>query len=121
MSNATCELYGDVLIVTLAGRMDRKACARLEGELLDMLGSANRAVCDLADVTDISSTGYRLLLRLYYEVSARQGEIALVGAPQEVRDTLSATGLREFFVVASSLEEALARLCETSPGHASLS
>jgi anti-sigma B factor antagonist len=120
MSNATCELYGDVLVVTLKGRIDRKTSAQLEPELVEWLGSANRAVCDLADVSEISSTGYRLLLRLYYEVSARQGEIALIGPSQEVRDTLSATGLQEFFVMASTLDGALARLCEKSAGHASL-
>jgi hypothetical protein len=50
----------------------------------------------------------------------RAGETALAGGTQEIRSTLAATGLRNFFVMAPSLDEALARLCQNSPGHAGL-
>ena len=120
MSTVTCEIYGDVLIATFHGRIDRKAAPLLEAKLIEALAGARHIVCDLTEVSDVSSTGYRLLLRLYYEAATRAGEVALAGGTQEIRGTLAATGLRNFFVMAASLDEALSRLCQNSPGHASL-
>ena len=114
MSNLTCEIYGEVLIATFSGRIDRRATPELEATLFEAFRGATHIACDLAEVEDISSTGYRLLLRLYTEALSRGGEVALVGGTREIRTTLSATGLRNFFVMAPTLDEALARLSEHS-------
>jgi anti-sigma B factor antagonist len=116
----TCELYGDALIATLSGSIDRKTTPQFRDELLAAMRPATHVICDLAEVTSISSTGYRLLLHVYHLASAKKGQVALVAAAPEIRDTLSATGFREFFVVAHTLDEALEELCRASAGHAGL-
>jgi anti-anti-sigma factor len=120
MSNLPCELYGDTLVATFSGAIDRKAAPQLREILLDGFEPATQAVCDLTDVTSISSTGYRLLLHLYHLASAKRGQIALVVRSDEIRRTLSETGLREFFLVKNTLEEALDEVCRESAGHAGL-
>jgi anti-anti-sigma factor len=120
MSSLHCELYGDALVATFSGAIDRKSSPQLREILLAAFGQATHAVCDLADVTEISGSGYRLLLHLYHLASAKRGQVALVGACEEISRTLSETGLREFFAVAESLDEALEQVCRESAGHAGL-
>jgi anti-anti-sigma factor len=120
MSSLSCELYGDALVATFDGVIDRKAAPRLSAKLVKALAPATHLVCDLTDVTDISGAGYRLLLHAYHLTSANRGEVAIVGAPEEIRDTMIATGLCEFFVMTNSLDEAIERVCRDSAGHSSL-
>src|SRR5215204_3701050 len=102
MSSPHCELYGDALVATFSGAIDRKSSPELREILLAAFEPATHAVCDLADVTSVSSTGYRLLLHLYHLASAKRGRVALAGPSEEIRRTLSETGLREFFLLADS-------------------
>jgi anti-anti-sigma factor len=120
MSTLHCELYGDALVATFSGAIDRKSSPQLREILLAGFEPATQCVCDLTDVTCISSTGYRLLLHLYHLASAKCGQVALAGPSDEIRRTLSETGLREFFLVTDSLDEALEHVCRGSAGHASL-
>ena len=105
-----CELYGDVLVAALSGSIDRKRVPQISDELLKAVEPAKDVVLDLADVTDVSSTGYRLLLHIYYLTTAKQSQVALVAPPPEIRNTLNATGFREFFIISATLDEALKRL-----------
>jgi anti-anti-sigma factor len=120
MSQLTCELYGDALVATIVGAIDRRTSPRLQAALIDAIQPAAHAVCDLTDVTSISSTGYRMLLHVYHVISANGGRVALTGASSEIRDTILATGFSEFFVMTRSLDEALEHVCQESIGHASL-
>jgi anti-anti-sigma factor len=120
MSNLSSELYGDALVVTISGRIDRKTSPRLSVALSGAIERAKHVVCDLTDVPYISSTGYRLLLHLYHQVAAKRGQIALVGVGDEICDTMSATGLCEFFLMSGSLDDALEQVCQGSVGHAGL-
>jgi anti-sigma B factor antagonist len=120
MSSLTCELYGDALIATFDGVIDRKAAPRLSGKLVKAVKPATHLICDMTDVTYISSTGYRLLLHAYHLTSAKRGEVAIVGAPEDIRDTMVATGFCEFFLMTNSLDEALEQVCRESLGHSSL-
>jgi len=120
MSHLTCELYGDALVATFDGAIDRRSAPQLQSALIDAIEPAAHVVCDLTDVIYISSTGYRMLLHLYHVISAKGGRMALAGASAEIRDTILATGFSEFFVVTRTLDEALAHVCEESLGHASL-
>ena len=114
MSSTHCELYGDALVATFSGAIDRKSSPQLREILLAAFEPATQAVCDLSDVSCISSTGYGLLLHLYHRASAKRGQVALVGASDEIRRTLSETGLREFFVVTATLDEALEQIREST-------
>jgi anti-anti-sigma factor len=120
MSSLSCELYGDALVATFDGLIDRKAAPRLSAKLLKALEPATNLVCDLTDVTDVSGTGFRLLLHAYHRTSAKRGQVAIVGAPEEIRDTMDATGLSEFFLMSESLDDALEAVCRESVGHSSL-
>ncbi|MBA3481890.1 MAG: anti-sigma factor antagonist [Pirellulales bacterium] len=114
MSSLSCELYGDALVASFDGVIDRKAAPRLSAKLLKVLAPATHLVCDLTDVTDVTSAGYRLLLHAYHLTSAKRGEVAIVGAPEDIRDTMIATGLCDFFVMTDSLDEAIEQVCRDS-------
>jgi anti-anti-sigma factor len=118
--SVNCELYGDALVATLSGSIDRKSTPQMSSELLEAVEPATHVVCDLTDVTNISSSGYRLLLHVYHLTSAKKGQVALAAPSPEIRETLSATGFRDFFVVAATLEDALEQVCRESAGHAGL-
>ena len=105
--SVTCKYHGDVLIAALSGSIDRKRVPTISEELLQAIESARDVVIDLAAVTSVSSTGYRLLLHVYYLTTAKQSQVALVAPPPEIRSTLNATGLREFFTVCGTIEAAL--------------
>jgi anti-anti-sigma factor len=120
MSSLSCELYGDALVATFDGVIDRKAAPRLSAKLVKALAPATHLVCDLTDVTDVSGAGYRLLLHAYHLTTSKRGEVAIVGAPEDIRDTMIATGLCEFYVMTDSLDKALEQVCRDSVGHAGM-
>jgi anti-sigma B factor antagonist len=119
-NNLITELYGDALIATISGAIDRKTSPALAATLTEAMDATTHVVCDLSDVRYISSTGYRLLLQVYHQALIKRGQVALVGASDDIRDTMHATGLREFFLMTSSLDEALEQVCQESYGHAGL-
>jgi anti-sigma B factor antagonist len=58
----------------------------------------------------MSSAGLRVLLAVYRQMTAQNGQVVLVGLVEEIKDTMSVTGFLDFFTTADSLEEAFAVL-----------
>jgi anti-sigma B factor antagonist len=114
MTNIITELRSDVLVATITGKIDGQSAAVLQAELTEPLAAATSAVFDVSSVAYMSSAGFRLLLLLYRTISIRGGKLALVGLSDEIRDTMGMTGFLEFFVVASSLDDALEQVQHVS-------
>lgn len=111
MSNSiTIAVEDDVVIATIAGHIDGQSAPQLESRLLAAAGESTFAILDLSQVEYMSSAGFRLLLLLYRTLSLRGGEVAIVGLADEIRDTMEGTGFLEFFVLRSSVEDALTQV-----------
>jgi anti-anti-sigma factor len=100
-----------VLVVAPAGRVDSTSSGELETRLLALLAAGDRRlVVDLADVDYISSAGLRVLLLLAKKVREGGGGLALCAMGHAVRMTFELAGFLPIFEVASTRDEALARL-----------
>ena len=115
MSQLTYEIYGNALIATFQGPVNRRNAPGFQEELAAASQLVRNIVLDLSEVDEISGSGIRMMLHLYHLAATRGGETALVGLSENLRDTIEATGLNEFFVLCETLDEALPRL--RRPGH----
>jgi anti-sigma B factor antagonist len=64
----------------------------------------------MQEVAYMSSAGLRMMLLLYRHALGKDSRIALVGLSEEIRDTMSATGFLDFFVVSDTVDSGLALL-----------
>jgi anti-anti-sigma factor len=118
MSQITLETRDGVLVATIAGRIDGQTGPVLQDRLLVAMGDVQHAVYDMTAVPYMSSAGFRLLLLLARTAETRGGRLAMVGLIDEVRETMDMTGFLDFFLVCSTLDEALAKVRNESVGHA---
>ena len=117
MSQLTFETRDNVLVATIAGRIDGQTGPLLQAQLLAAMGDVTHTVYDMAGVTYMSSAGFRLLLLLYRTASMKDGQMALVGLIDEIRDTMDMTGFLDFFLVCNTLDEALGKVRHEPVGH----
>lgn len=110
MSQLTYEIYGNALLATFQGSVNRRNAPGFQEELAAAAKPVRDIVLDVSEVDDISGSGIRLLLHLYHLAATKGGETALVGMSAELRETIEATGLSEFFVLCDTLDDALPRL-----------
>lgn len=109
MQISTTQAAG-VTVVALAGELDASTAPAASSALAPLAQSASRVVLDLSAVPYMSSAGLRMLLSAYRQLSARGGSIALAGVVDEIRDTMAVTGFLKFFVVHTTVDEAVAAL-----------
>ena len=118
MSYLSCETRGDVLVATIAGRIDGQTAPVLQEQLFAAMADATHAVYDVSGVSYMSSAGFRLLLLLCRSAASKGGQLAMVGLLDEIRDTMDMTGFLDFFLVCKSLDEALEKVRNESVGPA---
>jgi anti-sigma B factor antagonist len=94
----------------LAGSLDGKTAPEAREQLRPFLAANSKIILDLTKVDYLSSAGLRLLLLLYRELSARKGQLVLLGVSEDIRTVMSHTGFLNFFTLASSEAEAVLAL-----------
>jgi anti-anti-sigma factor len=118
MSAVATEFHNDVVVATITGKIDSQAAPALQADLEQWLASATSAVFDLTAVPYVSSAGFRLLLLVFRTLALRGGQLAIVGLSDEIRDTMEMTGFLDFFLLAESIDEALAQVQHVTIDHA---
>lgn len=108
--NIVMRTEADTAIAAVSGEIDGKTAPQVQAQLLGVMERANRLILDMSEVTFLSSAGLRMLLLLYRQVATRKGKVALVGVPEEIRDTMTMTGFINFFTLADSQEAGMAAL-----------
>ena len=104
------ERRGDVLIVTIEGRMDSVTTPRIDATLNGVVsGADDRVILDLSNVDFVNSAGLRLLLKVEKQLEAT-GALVLCGLQKPVQQVLELAGIGKLFVTEPSLPRALARL-----------
>ena len=118
MKNIIAEVRDGILVATIFGNIDGQTVSGLQSALAPHLEETSSATFDVTAVPYMSSAGFRLLLLMYRNVTMRGGRMAIVGLAEEIRETMELTGFLEFFLLASSLDEAIAQVQHVAIDHA---
>jgi anti-sigma B factor antagonist len=98
---------GDATLATLRGELDGKTAPIAHEEIVPLCRKGGKLVLNLGEVNYMSSAGLRLMLLLYRQMRAVQGELVLVGLSEDLKNTMAATGFLDYFKMAETVEAAL--------------
>lgn len=101
---------GDITVVALSGELDGKTAPIAQNEVLPLALPGCKLLVDMSEVPYMSSAGLRMMLLIYRQVSANNGESVLVGLSEELKDTMEVTGFLDYFEVRDSYEDGLEAL-----------
>ena len=103
-----------ILQLGLQGRIDFDEAALLERELSSLIAAGEeRIVLDCRQVTDVSSHGLRVLMRISKELSQCQGKLVLHSLSEDVRRSFEATGFAMILRISETPDEAFAGVGNT--------
>ena len=97
----------EVNVVELIGDLDGSSAPIAQATVLPLVQPGGAMVLDMTRVAYMSSAGLRMLLSIHRTVLASGARIVLVGLSEDIRDTMSATGFLNFFVIEDTLEQGL--------------
>jgi anti-sigma B factor antagonist len=97
-------------IATLFGELDGRTAPLVQEKLLALPRPRGKLLLDMSSVTYISSAGLRALLMLYRQMDGQQGQVALVGLAENIKDVMAVTGFLEFFAAYDTTAEGIAAL-----------
>lgn len=100
----------DVTVVKLEGDIDASTAPTVQDEVLPLAKPGSKILLDMTKVPYTSSAGLRLLLSLYRQVTAKDGQLVLAGLSEEILDTMSITGFLDFFILSNDQKEGLEKL-----------
>lgn len=107
--NLTEESAGDVLVLSVSGRLDSTTAPDFEQGLLGHLDrSQSRMVLDCTDLEYISSAGLRVILMGAKKAKLAGGQLVLCGLRESIREVLAISGFLTILSVRESRAEALA-------------
>ena len=89
---------GDKTIIRVEGRIDTQTAPQLETGIMDSVEKATNLAIDLSDVEYISSSGLRLLLAMQ-KIMAKQGEMVVAGANDEIKEVFDITGFADILTL----------------------
>jgi anti-anti-sigma factor len=101
----------NVLVVTVAGRVDTLTAPELEKDLLKTIKEGEkRILLDLKDLQYVSSAGLRSFLILAKKLKAGGGEFFITGLQGPVDEVFKISGFYSLFKIFESAEKALSQI-----------
>jgi anti-sigma B factor antagonist len=100
----------EITVVKLAGDIDGKTAPQVQAEVLPLAQPEIKMLLDMSQVLYMSSAGLRMLLSVYRQVTAKAGQVVLIGLAENLEDTMSMTGFLDFFTTCKTLDEGLTAL-----------
>ncbi|NML64395.1 STAS domain-containing protein [Hymenobacter sp. RP-2-7] len=107
---ATTSTVEDITVVTAEGSIDSKTAGEFERTALTAIQGQREVIIDLTQVDFLSSAGLRVLLVVYRQLKAKNGQVVLVGTSEDIKDVMSDTGFLSFFSTVDTLAQGLALL-----------
>lgn len=86
----------NVTVAEIGGELDGATAPLAEVQLLPLAQQGQRLLIDMSHLTYMSSAGLRIVLKLYRTITGKNGQIALAGASDYIRDTMAMTGFLSF-------------------------
>ncbi|MEB3289791.1 MAG: anti-sigma factor antagonist [Leptolyngbya sp.] len=99
-----------VTLITLVGDIDGSTAPGVQADILAAAAPDIKMILEMTQVSYMSSAGLRVLLAVYRQATAQNGQVVLVGLIEEIKDTMSVTGFLDFFTTTDTLDEAFAVL-----------
>jgi anti-sigma B factor antagonist len=105
------EKKGNVIALTLAGRLDSSSSPMVENKILDAIKNGSQdVILDFGGLDYISSAGIRVLVHCHKELEKKNGKILLVAVPKPIENVLYITGFLPYFKVFEGQSQALSFL-----------
>jgi anti-sigma B factor antagonist len=104
------KLVEQVTVVEIVGDIDAKSVLQSQERLLPLVQPGIKLLLDMTRVSYMSSSGLRMLLSLYRQVSSNNGSIALANLSDEIKDTMSVTGFLRYFTTYDTVDKGLAAM-----------
>jgi stage II sporulation protein AA (anti-sigma F factor antagonist) len=106
----TTEHLGNVLLVTVSGRLDTGTAPVFDAQLAPLLAEPRpQILLDLGAVTYISSAGLRSILQLVKHTAAHGGRVGLHSAPGHIMEVVEISGFPSLLDVYPDRATALSR------------
>ncbi|SRR6266536_3858533 len=100
----------DVTLIEIEGAIDSNTAPHVQQKVLSATVNQHKVILDMTNVEYLSSAGLRMLLLVYRQLKAQNGNIALVGLSEEIKDVMTNTGFIDFFIVADSRDSGMIAL-----------
>jgi len=101
---------GDITVVAIEGELDGKTAPVAQNEVLPLAQTGCKLLIDMSKVPYMSSAGLRMMLLVYRQVTASDGQSVLVGLSEEIEDTMEVTGFLDYFETRDTYEAGLEAL-----------
>ena len=99
---------GDVVTLSLSGRLDTTTAKAFEAKILVQIEAGDRRfIIDLAQLNYISSAGLRVLVLAGKRLDSGKGKIVLCSLKNPVREVFDIVGFSSIFPVYASHDDAL--------------
>ncbi|MDF2095506.1 STAS domain-containing protein [Aquibaculum arenosum] len=99
---------GDVLILSIQGRLDSNTSKQLDEVLTNQVQNRPAVVLDFSGLEYISSAGLRVLLKGAKQARASNGKLALCSLSPHVREVFDISGFSNIFSIQADRQTALA-------------
>jgi anti-sigma B factor antagonist len=99
-----------VTVIDMEGNVDTNTAPLVQEKILPLAQPGAKLILDMTKVPYMSSAGLRVMLSLYRQVTAKKGQLILVGLAEEIKDTMEITGFLEFFTTCDTLDLGLETL-----------
>lgn len=104
----TEELQGDIVLVSLQGRLDGNTSASLESAFAKLVEQGKgKFVFNLQGLDYVSSAGLRSLLSAAKMVKVIQGKLALARMNEQVKEVFDMSGFSSIFKLYETEDEAV--------------
>ncbi|CAN7259934.1 STAS domain-containing protein [Paenibacillus sp. LjRoot56] len=106
--NITEQVQGDIVLVSLQGRLDGNTSASLESAFAKLVEQGNgKFVFNLQGLDYVSSAGLRSLLSAAKMVKVIQGKLALARMNDQVKEVFDMSGFSSIFKLYETEDEAV--------------
>lgn len=100
----------NITIMEVSGDIDGSTAPLLQEKVIAAIQPGCKLLLDMSKVEFMSSAGLRVMLVLYRQISASNGQCLLSGLSESLRDTMAATGFLKFFTLSDDLDAGLETL-----------
>ena len=94
---------GPASVVEFVGALDTSLPAQARRDIVALIKPGRHLILDMSRLSDVSSTGLRMLLLFIRAAQAVGGTVAGAGVPRALRDIAAAAGFLELFQQAPSV------------------
>jgi anti-anti-sigma factor len=99
---------GDVVVVSLKGRIDANTALEVEQKLNSLILEGHCSlIADMREASYVASAGLKALLVARKETKRKNGELKLAELQPQVTEILDITGFTRLFKIYSCVEEAI--------------